>query len=60
MVSEFLTVIRRLRVFNSISNHQLLEDKNQSLDENQNPCCSYIKLFEYNKDNYQDEDKMTN
>ena len=37
IVSEFLTPVRRLRVPDSLPNHQLLQDKNWYLDENQKP-----------------------
>ena len=59
MASEFLTPIGRLRVPDSISDHQLLQDPGWPLDEKQKPrrCCT--ELLEYNKDNYWDGDKMT-
>ena len=37
MVSEFLTLIGRLRIPNSISDHQLFQDKDLPFDENQKP-----------------------
>lgn len=59
MVSEFLTLIRKLRVPDSVPNHQLLQDKDWPLDQNQNPRRYYTELLEYGKDNYWDRDKMT-
>ena len=59
MVSEFLTPIGRLRVPDSVPNHQLLQDKDWPLDENQNPRRYCTELLEYDKDNYWDGDKMT-
>ena len=37
MVSQFLTPIGKLRVPDSITNRQLLQDKDWPLDKNQNP-----------------------
>lgn len=59
MVSEFLTPIGRLRVPDSMPNHQLLQDKGWPLDENQNSGCYCTELLEYGRDNYWDRDKMT-
>ena len=52
MISEFLILIGRLRVPNSMPNHQLFQDKDWPLDKNQNPRCYCIELLEYGKDNY--------
>lgn len=60
MVSEFLTLIRKLSVPDSIPNHQLLEDKDWLLDKNQNLYYSYTELLEYGKYNYWDRNKITN
>ena len=52
MISEFFTPIGRLRVPDSVPNHQLLQDKDWPLDENQNPRRYCTELLEYGKDNY--------
>ena len=57
MVSEFLIPIASLCVPDSVPNHQLVQDKDWLLNENQNPRRYCIKLLEYNKDNYWNGDK---
>lgn len=51
MISEFLISIRKLRIPNSIFDHQILQTKTWSFNENQNPYQNYTKLFEYSKNN---------
>lgn len=59
MVSEFLTPVGRLRIPDSVPDHQLFPDKDWPLDENQKPRRYCTELLEYGKDNYWDGDKMT-
>ena len=59
MVSEFLTPIEKLRIPNSVPNHQLFQEKYWPFNKNQNPRCYCTDLLEYGKDNYWDGDKMT-
>lgn len=57
-VSEFLTPVRQLRVLSSISDHQLLQNKDWLLDENQKSRQYCTKLLEYGKNNYWNWEKM--
>lgn len=59
MAFEFLTLVGKLRVLDSIFNYQLFQDPDQLFDKNQKPCQYYTELFEYGKDNYWDKDKKT-
>ena len=52
MVFEFFIPIRRLHVPDSLSNHQLFQDKDWPLDKNQNSRFYYTKLLKYGKNNY--------
>ena len=45
MVSEFLTLVERLRVPDFVPNHQLLQDKDWPLNENQKPCQYYTNYL---------------
>ena len=59
MASKFLTFIGRLRVPDSIPDHQHLQDPGWPLDEKQKPCQCCTELLEYGKDNYWNGVKMT-
>lgn len=58
IISKSFTSIKKLYVFNFIPNHQNFQNKNQSFNNNQNLHHYYIELFEYNKNNYWDGDKI--
>ncbi len=58
IVSEFLTSIERLCVPDSVPDHQLFQDKDWPLNENQKPRWYCTELLEYGKDNYWNGDKM--
>lgn len=58
-MSEFLTLIGRLRVSDSVPDAHLLQDPNWPSDENQKPHRYCTEFLEYGKDNYWDGDKMT-
>lgn len=60
MISEFLTLVRRLHVHNYILDHYFLQDKDWPLDKNEKLCQYCSELLEYGKNNYWDGDKMTN
>lgn len=52
MISKFLTSIKKLRVPDFVPNQQHFQEKDWLLNENQNSCYYYTKLFEYSKNNY--------
>lgn len=60
IIFKFFTIIKKLRVPDFVLDDQFFQNKNWLFDENQKLSQYYIKLFKYNKDNYQDEDKITN
>lgn len=53
-----MTLVGRLRVPNSIPDHQLLQDPNWPLDEKQKRCQCCTELLMYGKHNYWDGDKI--
>lgn len=52
MISKLLTLIQRLHVPNSVSDYQLVQEKNWLLNKNQKSYQYCTELLEYSKNNY--------